>query len=536
MSYAWGSKKHKIKVVPDLWKGIAMLSSLVLLAGRLDTEMRVDQSQSTESVTWLEIQTAVDPTFLPSRGIPEQCLNASHYTQGRGVTGCNIEPSGPRGGGGLVNRSEYIRVSSGQSTINAVYLADGQAVLGPASIQVNDQGYFEFDFQVTSFGSNTTCKMVTRECGTHQTDPGGSDAAPDLAFACNASTAGLELRGNFSDVYQSSARSSEEGNSSNTLSSQTGIGNYQMGFQYYNNSAKTRLSTANGPEDLGASTLYWAFVFALHAGFASTSYSEDTPEYYNNQGSNLFNDLDLAGLPGTGLGGIMSCQTQLSDVLYNYSSSIPKITIVRSTPLNRSAPLIFLGPLSNSYGFQQLYTGINTAAANASTPDELASLFATAYDQTIIAMPAGTFTHLPPVTIPTGTMQYQVTRVPRAPFLALVILDLIYAVLGIALTIMALVVVAKGDGVRDAQARLSIGALVAESFESPVLGEDARDVSELFAERRGLGQSARRIALGKRGTPQGTKPALPGESVGGRRYRQVVWATRKGEGGGMAVI
>ena len=32
MSYAWGSKKDKIKVVPDLWKGIAMLSSLVLLA------------------------------------------------------------------------------------------------------------------------------------------------------------------------------------------------------------------------------------------------------------------------------------------------------------------------------------------------------------------------------------------------------------------------------------------------------------------------------------------------------------------------
>lgn len=32
MSYAWGSKKNRIKVVPDLWKGIAMLFALVLLA------------------------------------------------------------------------------------------------------------------------------------------------------------------------------------------------------------------------------------------------------------------------------------------------------------------------------------------------------------------------------------------------------------------------------------------------------------------------------------------------------------------------
>ena len=32
MYYAWGSKRHRIKIVPDLWKGIAMLFSLVLLA------------------------------------------------------------------------------------------------------------------------------------------------------------------------------------------------------------------------------------------------------------------------------------------------------------------------------------------------------------------------------------------------------------------------------------------------------------------------------------------------------------------------
>ena len=499
-------------------------------SGLVETVRRINQSQSTKSVNYLSILDETDPNFLPSRGIPEQCLNASRSSQGQGATSCNIQPSGSGGGGGLVNQAEYIRVAANQSNMSAVYSVPYASVLGPADLQGN------LNFQGSSFCSNTTCKMVTRECGTHQIDPGGSDAARDLAFACNASTAGLELRGNLSDVYQSSARSSEEGSSSNTLSSQTDTGNYQMGFQYYNDSAKTRLSTTNGPEDLSASTLYWAFVFALDPGFASTSNGENESGNYNSEGSSLFNDLDLAGLPGTGLGGIMSCQTRLSDVVYKYNFQSDHLDIVRSTPLNTTAPLIFLGPLSETYGFEQLYRGINTAAAMASTPDALASSFATAYDQTIIAMPAGTFTHLPPVTTPTKTLQYQASRVPRAPFLALVFLDLTYAILGIALTIVALIVVKKGDGVRDAQARLSIGAVVAESFESPVLGEDARDVGELFAERRGLGTSARRIALGKRGIPQGAKPAPPGESVGGRRYRQVVWATRKGEGEEMAVI
>ena len=426
----------------------------------------------------------MDPTFLPSRGIPEQCLNASRFSQGQGASSCNMQPSGSGGRGGLVNQGEYIRVAAGQSRLSAMYLANGQAVLGPVNATE--------DFQATSFGSSTTCKVVTIECGTHQTDPGGSDAARDLAIACNATTAGLELKGNFSDVYQSSARSDEEGSSSNTLSSQIGTGNYDMRFQYYNDSAKTQLSTANGPEDLGASKLYWAFVFTLDAGFIS--YGENGAGDWNSEGSGLFNALDLAGLPGTGLGGIMSCQTQLSDVLYNCTVPVeaepPVLTIVRSTPLNTTASLIFLGPLISGYGFEQLHRGINTAAATAYRPDELASSFATAYDQTIMAMPAGIFTLLPPVTTPTFQVMNQVSRVPRAPFLALVILDLTYAILGIALTIVALIVVAKGDGVRDAQARLNVAAVVAESFESPVLGEDARDVGELFAERRGLGQSA----------------------------------------------
>ena len=60
---------------------------------------------------------------------------------------------------------------------------------------------------------------------------------------------------------------------------------------------------------------------------------------------------------------------------------------------------------------------------------------------------------------------------------------------------------------KDAQARLSVAAVVAESFENPALGDDAHSVSDLYAERRG--KVTRRVALGR-------------AEGGGRRFKQIV--------------
>lgn len=98
-----------------------------------------------------------------------------------------------------------------------------------------------------------------------------------------------------------------------------------------------------------------------------------------------------------------------------------------------------------------------------------------------------------------------VTRLPKAPFLTLLILDLNYAFCGIGLTIIALQMLAFGLGVRDGQARQSATALVAECFEDPLLGDDATKTNDLFTERRGL--ATRRVAISRR-------------IGGGRRYRQ----------------
>ena len=190
----------------------------------------------------------------------------------------------------------------------------------------------------------------------------------------------------------------------------------------------------------------------------------------------------------------------------------------------------FINGITGSWGDEQLWEGLTQSFVGAETSEDLSSSFATVYDQTLVAIPAGVLNALPVVNA-TQRVQTQVTRMQKAPFVCLLLLNLLYAGVGIVLTATALAAVgfgwprvgkggigeggSGGGGVRDAQARLSIAAVVAESFEALDLGEDAKSVDDLFAERRG--RVTKRVALV---TAQG----------GGRRFRQVTVSGAKGEG------
>ena len=193
------------------------------------------------------------------------------------------------------------------------------------------------------------------------------------------------------------------------------------------------------------------------------------------------------------------------------------IILSASQPIpNASIP--FINGITGGWGDEQLHQGLQQSFARAKSPEDLASLFATVYDQTLVAVPAGVLNALPAISA-AERVQTQVARVPKAPFVCLFLLNLLYAGIGAILTATALVAVGSktgwhGIGVRDAQARLSVAAIVAESFEAPSLGEDARSVDDLFAERRG--RITRRVALG---TAHG----------GGRRFRQVIVAEETGK-------
>ncbi|KAL8949044.1 MAG: hypothetical protein Q9222_004815 [Ikaeria aurantiellina] len=162
--------------------------------------------------------------------------------------------------------------------------------------------------------------------------------------------------------------------------------------------------------------------------------------------------------------------------------------------------------MTHKYGVEHLGRGLEIAIASADKAEDIASHFATTYDQTILSLVAGMLLHRPPLSISQSSTE-QVTRLPLAPLLTLIILDLTYAFLGAISLLLALRAVRRGNGVRDTQARRSTPAVVAESFESPAWGDDARDIDMLFAERRG--EPTRRIALAQR-------------KGGGRKFKQVV--------------
>ena len=182
------------------------------------------------------------------------------------------------------------------------------------------------------------------------------------------------------------------------------------------------------------------------------------------------------------------------------------VFIDKSTLMNNSAPLAFIGAMDGGFGIEQIKQGLERAVASAKTPEDVSAGLASAYDQTMVSLPAGVLLQRPPLNV-TRRVQTLVTRMPKAPFAAVIVTNLLYAVLGIFMTVTALLVLRLGSGVRDTQARLSSAAIVAESFESPALGDDATEVGDLYAERRGM--PTRRVAVVKR-------------KDGGRRYKQVV--------------
>ena len=208
------------------------------------------------------------------------------------------------------------------------------------------------------------------------------------------------------------------------------------------------------------------------------------------------------------------------------------IAIISASPARPNASIPFMNGITGSWGDEQLSQGLQQSVVGAKTSEDLAFSFATVYDQTLVAIPAGVLNALPAVNA-MQRVQTQVARVQKAPFVCLLLLNLLYAGVGIVLTATALAAVrfggprvgqggiGGGGGVRDAQARLSVAAIVAESFEAPNLGEDARSVDDLFAERRG--QVTRRVALGL-------------GQEGGRRFRPVIVREEKGSGEAIGLV
>lgn len=373
----------------------------------------------------------------------------------------------------------------------------------------------DIDFVATTIGSSTSRRVITQLCDI--VHPSGIKNSTELAsddswypvvgpaYECKRDKAGLDLVGNFSVVHNAS------------LNETTGhvfvVGDY----------TDSTMSKTTRDIDLQGPTLWYAVLLQVQQEFVTRSYLQGYATENKTTGKNsILDPLVHAALDNDEVSRILTCSTELSDVvrcllpcalcsnLHAYIHYIQEYSyanrsyIVNSwTAMNNTTSFAFVSAMRQTgAGWAQLQQGLQSTVAAANSSEDIAFGWASTYDQTMLNVGSVMLHFQDPVSVVQSHVT-QVTRIPRAPLLTLIMLDLLYALIGTCLAITALIAVRKGRSVHDAQARLSTLAIVAESFESPAWGEDARDVDMLFAERRG--EPTRRIALVKQADGKGRK-------------------------------
>ena len=222
----------------------------------------------------------------------------------------------------LINQTEYVKTVGNISDLNKVYLGFHEglqySVLGPAHIPD------DLDFQATSYGSHTECRIVTTQCGAKSNDGNvESSQAPAYNFACNNTMAGLNMTGNFLELGQG-IESYLAG--FNNVSTEMAVENvntmlpndYGFGFQYFNDSAKQEQVSLAGLVNWGLGDVeygpitnitnqyFWALAFDLDIQLDGATTTQNSIPWAG---------LDVLVDNQGNAEGIMSCETNISEIV-----------------------------------------------------------------------------------------------------------------------------------------------------------------------------------------------------------------------------
>ncbi|KAL8911289.1 MAG: hypothetical protein Q9171_003536 [Xanthocarpia ochracea] len=462
------------------------------------------------STEWIYTKHRVSPDspaykdFTPGRGLPSKCLESATDGYCRDWKTDKV----PASGSDLLDRN---RVRPG----DIVRSREGSLVA--ALLYAED----ETDFETTTIGSLTSCQPITHNCNIAQSTKDSpilarslnstitgkechSITPVDFTYNCTRDRAGLDLQGKFSDMA-----------------------GQRFAITHYTSSAM------DSPEDFGVvhgPTHWYAVVLKVQSDFVTYGDFLDNREGWNNLPRDGEDETTWAS-------SILSCNTTMLDVVsqvldcillnaaktfqrthrfleqrYSYENREHSVTS-RAAMDGPVSDLFFENMDPSGQVAAQLQQGLLSTFTSdvpgdvlGDVPGDVAAAWGLTYDQSILTQGIDMLITRPALSI-TENIETQATRIPRAPFFTLIILDLLYALIGTYLAIKAFIVQRQCRDVIDAQIRLSTLAVVAESFENPAWGDDAKDVEMLFAERRG--ESTRRIALTRR-------------KGGGRRFKQIV--------------
>lgn len=186
-------------------------------------------------------------------------------------------------------------------------------------------------------------------------------------------------------------------------------------------------------------------------------------------------DPEAIGNDMTGDSGfIFSCKSTFYDMRYKFINGT--VFVVSYTATNNTLPSNAVWTFANYFAYTQnaLQSAFISGAQQANTSQDFANFLGQRSSETLLSMTVGATTDS--LNVAEQTREHLlVTRLPKAPFFTLLVLNLLYALLGILLAVLALA--SQPQITRNVQARLSVGGLVAALLE-PQLPEHALNASK----------------------------------------------------------
>lgn len=288
------------------------------------------------------------------------------------------------------------------------------------------------DYTGTTFAAKTSCKPTTQECFSEDRISG-----PGAFYKCPFAMEGFIETGVIDTIQWA------------YFTDQTGDDN------------QTVLVSVQNP-------YYFAAIFSVNQNVGWKPFIQDDPQMKTGlHGATLFASF---------------CETTVYDVEYSQVNG----TIVRwnQKQSNNSMANIFEGTQQyTEVGSPFIIQASAVAAQNSNSSDEVAQKFALAYSQAALALAAAAL-------IPESAIEAQrrdnilVARVPKTPLFLLIATNLLLVVLGVILTVLALLALGTSD-IGEVQARLCIPALSAAHFERMQGEQSVKRVEDLFEERQG---------------------------------------------------
>lgn len=364
--------------------------------------------------------------------------------------------------------------------------ANGQMFSFYASAGIPDN----VTYRASTFAINTQCSVITRACNLTAQEgcpipcESNVEQTQVLPFHCSSNLTG-DLTGTLQDLVNPAFYNSTAADSHFFLS-------------YFTDAALTQFTY---PGLSGSET-------------DNITYFTSTKPSYFAIGANvavdpaLMSDPNIVVLNVSVTGAfLLECSSQVLQMTYTYNSD-GNFTDIAVSPASNDTILAITNPMliAASTALDSLIVQTRQAGLQ-STMDGLTSSFARSYSHTVLSMGVGAVVATPALQESTQAVR-QVTRMVKAPFFTLIALNCLYAILGIALAVVALA--SKPKVVKPLQERLSVTGLVAALFEGKRAEEDVKSMRYLFEENTGWG-AVQKIAI------------VPTE-LGGWRFEKV-WGT-----------